>query len=170
MLLRVRPTKDSAAHLEELMTQAGFRSLWPPQMVLQAAAFARHRRRKILQRVTGFFLSKCCHVPQGLESLPNCWLAALPGILWGTRKPHWTKLPYFINRLSVADGLLIMEFAQEMPEPGDRLTAWDRLRVLVNASLYPSRWRPLSSWHQGKLRQLHPELRPIQKGPGRDIL
>jgi hypothetical protein len=93
-------------------------------------------------------------------------LAAALGILWSTRRKHWTKLPYFIKRVSVAEGLLLLEFAQELPEPGDRITSWDRLRIVVNAGVYPSRWRSLSHWHEVKLRQLHPELRLALDVPG----
>lgn len=167
--IRVIPAKNTAAHLQEIMIRAGFKRLWPPQMVMHAAAFNRHRRRKTLQRAKTFFLSKCCLVPEGLDSLPDCWLAALPGILWSTRKKHWTKLPYFVSRLSVADGYLVVEFAQETPEAGDRVTAWDRLRIAINASLYPSRWRPLNRWHQVKLRQFHPEVCAFLDGPKPEI-
>ena len=71
--------------------------------------------------------------------------------------------------MSVAEGLLLLEFAQELPEPGDRFTSWDRLRILVNAGIYPSRWRSLSRWHEVKLRQLHPELRLVPNVPGQDL-
>jgi hypothetical protein len=69
------------------------------------------------------------------------------------RKPHWTKLPFFIDQVSVAEGVLILEFAQELPEDTDRLTAWDKIRIQVNASIYPNRWRDLSAWHKAQLWQ-----------------
>lgn len=162
-------SKFNAEHVRQLMQRAGFRLRWSPEVVMPAAAICRRRRRKTLIHVVAFFLTKCCLVPEGLETLPDCWLSALPGILWSTRRKHWTKVPYFIKRVSVADGLLLLEFAQELPEPGDRITSWDRLRIRVNAGVYPSRWRPLSPWHEVKLRQLHPELRLALDIPGQDL-
>jgi energy-coupling factor transporter ATP-binding protein EcfA2 len=154
----IRPVKTSAAHVEHLMLREGFRVLGTPQVILRAAALTKRRRRKTLLRVSEFFRHKCCQVPEGLEALPECWQAALPGILWSLRKPHWPKLPFFIKRVSVAEGLVILEFAQELPEPSNRLTAWDRIRIHVNASIYPNRWRPLSAWHKAKLSRSYPEL------------
>jgi hypothetical protein len=165
----IHPGKASAAHVQQLMLGEGFRLRWTPEAVLHAAAFTKHRRRKTLQRVSEFFVHKCCHVPEGLEALPDCWLAALPGILWKLRKPHWTKLPFFIGRVSISEGLLILEFGQELRETTTRLTAWDRIRIEVNAGIYPNRWRELTPWHQAKLWRHHPELRPALNIPGQDI-
>jgi hypothetical protein len=93
--------------------------------------------------------------------LPECWLAALPGILWGVRKPHWTKLPFFIDHVAVKEGALLLSFAQEQPNPDGRVTAWDRIRVAVNAGLYPSRWRPLSRRDYFRLIRQRPDLRQV---------
>ena len=85
----------------------------------------------------------------------------MPGILWGLRKPHWTRLPYFIDRVTVENGLLLLHFAQEQPNPENRLTSWDKIRIAVNAGLYPSRWRPLDRRLRVELRLQHPELLPL---------
>lgn len=161
--------KSSAAYMEQLLIKARFKLRWPPQMVLQATAFSRRRRRKTLQKVRAFFLEKCSNVPEGLDSLPDCWLAALPGILWRCRQPHWTKLPHFISRVSVAQGLLLFDFAQELREADGRISSFDRIRLQVNASIYPSRVRPLSAWHRAKLNHFHPEVRTFLESSGQDI-
>jgi len=82
-------SKFTAEHVRQLMQRAGFRPRWSPEVVMSATAICRRRRRKTLLHAVAFFLSKCCLVPEGLETLPNCWLAALPGILWSTRRKHW---------------------------------------------------------------------------------
>jgi hypothetical protein len=63
------------------------------------------------------------------------------------RKPHWQQLPFFIDRLKIIDGLLVVGFAQEEPQSCSRLTLWDRIRIGLNASLYPSPWRPIKRYH-----------------------
>ena len=107
-------------------------------------------------------------VPAGLENLPNNWLAALPKILWATRKPGWTRLPYFIDQVGLENGVLLLRFVQEQPNPEGRLTAWDRLRIVVNAGVYPNQWRPLNRQHQAGLRQQFPELLLSLDAPDRE--
>ena len=162
------PSKFSAKHVERLMQEAGFSLRWPAEVVMRACALNRRRRRKTMQRVSGFFLSQGALVPKGLDKLPDCWLAALPGILRPLREPNGMRLPFCIDRVGEEDGVLLLRFAQE--QPGNAGTdSWDRIRVAVNSGLYPSRWRPLSCWHLAKLRQLHPELRSALGGPGPTI-
>ena len=152
----------TADHVEKLMLQNGHQSLNPPLLVMTATTLGSNRQRKrVLKAVNRFFLEKAAMVPEGLEALPTCWLAALPGILWGLRKPHWTRLPYFIDRVTVENGLLLLHFAQEQPNPENRLTSWDKIRIAVNAGLYPSRWRPLDRRLRVELRLRHPELLPL---------
>ena len=90
-------------------------------------------------------------VPEGLETLPAAWLAALPGILWSKAKPHWTHLPYFIDRIALVDGLILLGFAQEQASKAGEVSRWDELRIAVNAGIYPSIWRPLSRRHSAEL-------------------
>ena len=162
------PSKFSAKHVERLMQEAGFSLLWPAEVVTCACALRRRRRRLTMRRVSGFFLSQGALVPEGLDKVPDCWLAALPGILRSLREAPGLRLPFLIDRVGVEDGVLLLRFAQE--QPGSAGTdSWDRIRVAVNSGLYPSRWRPLSRWHLAKLRQLHPELRPALAGPGPTI-
>ena len=150
----------SSAHVQQLMTQVGFRPIFCPHVVTVAAEICRPRRGDALVRAIEFFHSKACQVPDGLNQLPECWLAALPGILWGLRKPDWTHLPFSIDRVAIQEGVLLISFAQEQPNPEQRLTTWDKIRVAVNAGLYPSRWRPLSRRHALALCRAWPDLRP----------
>ena len=162
------PSKFSAKHVERLMQEAGFSLRWSAEVVMRACALNRRRRRKTMQRVSGFFLSQGALVPKGLDKLPDCWLAVLPGILRPSREPNGMRLSFCIDRVGVEHGVLLLRFAQE--QPGSAGTdSWDRIRVAVNSGLYPSRWRPFSRWHLAKLRQLHPELRPALAGPGPTI-
>jgi hypothetical protein len=150
----------SSAHVQQLMTQAGFGPIFSPHVVAAAAAVWSPRRGNALERATEFFRSRACGVPDGLNELPECWIAALPGILWRLRKPSWTHLPFFMDRLAIKDGVLLISFAQEQPNPEQRLTTCDNIRVAVNASLYPSRWRPLTRRHVLALCRAWPDLRP----------
>ena len=150
----------TSAHLQQLMMLAGFRPIFSPHIVTVAAEICRPRRDDALERAIEFFHSKACQVPDGLNQLPECWLAALPGILWGLRKPDWTQLPFSIDRVAIQDGVLLISFAREQPNPEQRQTTWDKIRVAVNAGLYPSRWRHLSRRHVLKVGREWPDLRP----------
>jgi energy-coupling factor transporter ATP-binding protein EcfA2 len=148
----------SAAHVDELMRHAGFHQIWEPEVIgLAVKLFP--KQPKTLEVATAFFRSQACMVPKGLETVPECWLAALPGILMKMKKPEWTHLPFFIDHIQYDAGRLLLHFAQELPHTNSRMAAWDRIRISVNASLYPSLWRPLSRRHCQRLFQLHPELR-----------
>jgi hypothetical protein len=162
------PSKFSAEHMRQLMQAAGFSPRWPAEVVMHACALNRRRRRKILHKVTEFFVRRAFRVPEGLDTLPHCWLAALPGILWSLREPHWTRLPFCIDRVATQEGLLLLKFAEKKPDDAGA-GSWDRIQVAVNSGLYPSLWRRLSHWHLARLRQLHPELRPTLASSGPTI-
>src|ERR1019366_3246065 len=59
------PSKFSAKHVERLMQEAGFSLRWSAEVVMRACALNRRRRRKTMQRVSGFFLSQGALVPEG---------------------------------------------------------------------------------------------------------
>jgi hypothetical protein len=80
------------------------------------------------------------------------------------KKPEWTHLPYFIDRVKVQDGMLLLHFVQEQTHTDEKLTVWDQIRITVNANLYPNNWRPLSQRHREQLGVLHPELRAELNG------
>jgi hypothetical protein len=42
---------------------------------------------------------------------------------------------------------------------GDRITLWDQLRVVVNLSLQPNQWRPLSLTDEREIWEKRPDLR-----------
>jgi hypothetical protein len=115
-------------------------------------------RKQLLAATKTFFRSKCAMIPEGLGALPAPWLRALPGILWSTRKPHWTLLPYMIKEVTYEQGMLLVQFAQELPPESSRLSSWDRLRITLNKSLHPNVWRPLNRRHALKLPRLQPDL------------
>ena len=98
-------------------------------------------------------------VPKGLETMPASWLKALPGALWSLRKPHWTHLPFMICELAVADGLLLVRFAQEtLRRPEGDVNSYDQVRISLNAALFPSRFRPLKRRHGQQVRLRNPDL------------
>jgi len=136
-------SKFSANFTVDLMKRHGFTPCFSAEAVDQAVKISRRRQGKILKQTKHFFRTKACFIPSGLETLPDSWLAGLPGILWSLRKPHWTRLPYFISRVAVVEGVLLLEFFQEQPD-FSRITAWDKIRLAVNAGLYPNRWRPFN--------------------------
>lgn len=119
-------------------------------------------RAQALEAATEFFTTKAVMLPKGLSELPLPWLKALPMILWSLRQPHWTHIPYFICEVFATDGLLQLRFAQEAwRDPDDReVGAFDRVRLAVNARLYPSCYRPLKRQHTWPLKPAAFELEP----------
>jgi hypothetical protein len=124
-------------------------------------------RQEALTQSTHFFRTRAVLIPKGLETLPTPWLRGLPGILWATRRPHWLHLPYMIREVEIVNGLLQLHFAQEAMLNGndERVTAWDRIRLQVNSSLYPSRWRPLQPKHLREMQSRWPEMKPASDPP-----
>lgn len=154
----------ASEHVERLMTESRYHAVQSVDLVVAAARLDEHRRESALRQATDFFRSKACRIPLGLESLPACWLAGLPGILCGLRQPHWTHVPFMISRLGCEEGVLIIHFAQEEPPEENGLTPWDEIRVAVNARLYPNRWRRLKRRHRMLLWFARPDLRPLLGG------
>lgn len=161
----------TASHVESLMARHGRPRMWSTELISAAIKLSRRRNRKILlKKVESFFLAHAVMVPKGLESLPTPWLEALPRILWSTRRPEWTKLPYFIDGVFMENGVLLLHFAQEQPNLDQKFTAWDRLRVVVNAGLYPSAFRELKPQHQKLLAVKFPELRLKPEDPDQGLI
>ena len=163
---RARPQFEdpfSVEHLKRLLRAEGFREEMDPQLFEAALRICKEQEREqLVEYANGFFRAYAAMIPRGLETLPSPWLKALPGILCATRAPHRTHLPYMICELAQREGLLLVRFVQEaMCELNhSRTTAWDRIRVVLNTSLYPSRWRPLRPRHQRQIQTRWPELRP----------
>jgi hypothetical protein len=135
--------KFRPGHVEGLMRQAGFKCKCAPELLLLATLLPETSGDEALEKARDFFASKACMVPSGLETLPGCWLSTLPEILWSLRKPHWQYVPFFICEVAMEGGVLLLRFAQELPETRGQITGWDWTRIHINAALYPSRWRPL---------------------------
>jgi hypothetical protein len=150
----------SVEHLLQLMRESGFKE--PTKLGTLAAVLQvlphETRRNLILEETTSFFRCRGCMVPKGLETLPTSWLKALPGALWSLRKPHWTHLPFMICELAVADGLLLVRFAQEpLRRPEGAVNSYDHVRISLNAALFPSRFRPLKRRHGQQVRLRNPD-------------
>jgi len=134
----------SVEHTSKIMAAAGFQPVTPESVAASAAQLLHQSHQAYLKMALSFFQSHCAMVPHGLSELPSSWLAALPQILWKSRKPHWHHLPYFIDYFKMEQGMLLVSFAQEQPHPEGKVTNWDRLRIVLNSGLYPSVWRELS--------------------------
>ncbi len=151
----------SPEHIISLVQQGG---LLPRRSShLLAAALAQVETKEpfpeLLYRARDFFANKAVFVPEGLERIPAPWLAQLPAVLWSTRKPHWSHLPYMIRSADFSRGVLCMTFPQELPCPEERMTAWDLVRVEVNCCLFPNLWAPLPARLEKKIWDTRPDLR-----------
>jgi len=159
----------SVERLCELMRRHGFRRHSNPRVFSDALKICSDETQRdiVLQGIIQFFRSHAVLIPDGLSSLPVAWLKALPGILSSLRKPHWTHLPFMIREMEASDGHLQLRFAQEGLGEIDfgRVTAWDKVRVAVNASLYPSCWRPLTSKHALLIKSRWPAEDPASLEP-----
>jgi hypothetical protein len=100
---------------------------------------------RTLKQTKKWFRNHAIMVPKGLDSMPISWLKGLPYVLWSLRKPHWDVLPFMTSEVAAIEGMLQLRFAQEQMRDiwDDHVGAYDRVRIAVNASLYPTRWRPL---------------------------
>jgi hypothetical protein len=155
----IKPPAFTAERVLELMQQAGFKLCWPANVILKAAALTRRRRhRKAIKQVNAFFLKRSFLVPDGLETLPEPWLVALPGILTRWAPRLGSRLPFTIRRVQLMDGMLSFDFGGEAGDTLDNFADWNRLVVTVNRAIYPSRWRPLQAADLARLRRSHPAM------------
>ena len=153
------PRRHSARYIEALMLRCGRKALLPAELVQVAVKLDEHRRDQSLQRANDYFRSNTCSIPNGLDQLPACWLAGLPGILRAMRQSRRSQCPHMIRRVECEEGVLVLHFADEQAPEDEELTLWDELRVLINRNLYPSRWRPLHQRHRLLLLFARPDLR-----------
>lgn len=152
--------QNSPEHIINLVRVAGAVPLRSPEML--AAALAQTQTKpypEILYKARDFFAGKAVFVPEGLERLPGVWLEQLPDVLWLTRKPHWSHLPYMIRAVDFRRGVVCLTFAQELPNLEDRITAWDRLRVQVNCLLLPNLWSTMPKRLEKAIWDARPDLR-----------
>jgi hypothetical protein len=117
------------------------------------------QKNDYLRLAEEFFRSKAIIVPSGLDSLPTPWLRQLPDIIWNTRKSNWEIIPYMIRKIGHNDGVLCLQFAQELPNCSGRVTGWDRLRVQINLALQPNLWTPLNLDIERLVWEKRPDLR-----------
>jgi hypothetical protein len=144
----------SADHVELLLRRHGIVQVLSKETLQAAFSLDANMHSKFLTRAREFFLAADGSVPDGLESLPASWLAGLPGILGAMREPAWAQAPCRIQGVVCSDGVLLLRFDQEPASANDgRMSRWDQIRLVVNRSLYPSRWRPLLRRHRLELAQ-----------------
>jgi hypothetical protein len=152
---------SSAERFHAIMEDLGFKKHLSPAVL--AAALDLHEGRlprpDLLNEARNFFATRAIFVPHGLEGLPSIWLSRLSEILWSTRKPEWEFLPYFITSIGVEGGILRIGYPREQWVLGDRITLWDQLRVVVNLSLQPNQWHPLSLTDEREIWEKRPDLR-----------
>lgn len=152
--------QQSAPHTEALLRSRGIKRITSTRLIEAALSVANDRAdEREVDMTKQFFSTRAVIVPRGLDAIPKIWLSQLPRILWQSRKPHWRHLPYMISSVTCADGLLCLAFAQEQPEFSGRVSAWDRVRVLVNRQLSPNIFTPLSVEIERRIWQQFPELR-----------
>lgn len=152
----------------ELMRRLGGKLLMSPVMWQAAVDLCRPEIPKelLIEQVTSFFRVRSGLCPRGIDTLPACWLRALPQLLERRAKKHWHgKIPFGISSLAEQQGALVLGFAQEgeCMRREREVTGWDVLRVHLNCQLYPSLWRPLLRRHWRTLHATRPELRPHLK-------
>jgi energy-coupling factor transporter ATP-binding protein EcfA2 len=154
-VIQVSPNRQfSAKHVEQLLRRHGIDQVLSKETLEAAFTLDAPMHPHFLTRAREFFLSAVGSIPDGLEALPASWLAGLPGILCSMRQPPWPQVPCRIQRVDCSDGALLLSFAQEpASDDNDRLTDWDQIRMNVNRSIYPSRWRPLLRRHRLELAQ-----------------
>jgi hypothetical protein len=152
---------SSAERFHALMEELGFKKCLSPAVLAAAMCLRKDHLPGAdwLNRARHFFCQKAVFVPLGLEEVPPIWLSRLPDIIWATRKPEWTSLPYFIRIVGIESGILRIGFPQEQWVLGDRLTQWDQLRIGVNLALRPNYWRPLSIEDEREIWDKRPDLR-----------
>jgi hypothetical protein len=154
------PCRDSAEHLHSLMRARGITPKWTGDVVGAVAKFCKPKRRRIRQHVAAFFDRQGGGAPHGLESLPQCWLVALPGILTRLCNSHGGRVPFAIDAVRAEEGVLLLTFPREPALATAGHTVWDEIRVIINLSLYPNRFLPrLAPRHRARLWQERPDLR-----------
>jgi hypothetical protein len=97
-----------------------------------------------LHAARDFFKSNCLSVPHGLETLPGCWLAQLPGLFFRIAAPGDAKLisltPSEIwQDRGMLHALFILE--KQIPYSEGDTSIWDEVRIFLNLNLRPSRWK-----------------------------
>jgi hypothetical protein len=154
----------STSSIFELMGRVGGRMLMPHPLWQAAVELCvpGMSQEVLVEQLTSFFRVRSGLCPRGLESLPPCWLRALPRLLEKRAKKHWQgRIPFGLSSVAEQGGALVMEFAQEdeCPRWEGEVNSWDVLRVHMNCHLYPSLWRPLTRRHWRQLHATRPELR-----------
>jgi len=153
---------QSLRHLKRLLNAHGFAEQMDEQLFRAAirSCLPDEEHEHLVEFLKDFFQRRAEMVPCGLELLPQPWLKGLPGIL--STICTLDRSPYKIGSLSECEGLLLLQFVEETCGEFNavRATGWDRIRIAANASLYPTRWRPLTLRHRRKIQLRWPELMP----------
>ena len=155
---------SATSSIFELMGRVGGQMLMPYPLWQAAVELCvpGMSQEVLVEQLTSFFRVRSGLCPRGLDSLPACWLRALPRLLEKRAKKHWQgKIPFGLSSVTEQSGALVMEFAQEdeCPRWEGEVNSWDVLRVHMNCNLYPSLWRPLTRRHWRQLHATRPELR-----------
>lgn len=141
------------------MRRVGFIEHWSAAVIEATTRLSPRASVLSLKKVNRFFLKFAGTVPEGLDQLPACWFKALPGILSELLTPERPYLPVIIQRVSMTGGTMMLELQSENPDLAEGI------HVMLNAKLYPSRWRPLHKRHLAELKLKRPELRQCFSPP-----
>lgn len=109
----------------------------------RSTANSGHVRERLTLMIHSLFYYFESPVPHGLETLPLSWLAGLPRLLHHGALSIRRDLPCLVVSITFSQSVLCVRFTAEPPSTIPGLSAFDRFRMMVNLSLYPSLWRPL---------------------------
>jgi hypothetical protein len=144
------PAKQAHRHsfLRHLMRQHGFVATpYPQWLETVAAAEAQLEDNgqwgKGLEKSQEYFKARCPQLPEGLDTLPGCWLSQMPGLFARIIACDDSKMISIApDEIYQEQGMLHVGFAmeKELPFWGGDINFWDDLRVFLNSKLCPNRW------------------------------
>jgi|ERR1035441_3556105 hypothetical protein len=147
---------SSAGYIQGLLLACGLKQRITPAVLAAAAELIEPTcsREEVVAEAHQFFAGRAGLIPHGLEELPSRWVQQLPLHLEGKEMG-----PFMITSLAFVQGVLCVAFALEVGSKTGRMTMWDDLRFMLNLSLQPNIWHPLTRKEELEVWNRWPELR-----------